>query len=443
MFSREFSEVLEVILTEQEIREKSEENTKRVLELAGLKADKKRADEMYTSRMKLVTQEAENTARVLEAGKERRAVDCEWFPNTETVEMVAFRLDTNQILRRRPMDGDERREYLQGKLWGTDSDAARPETNNDAVKEFFDDIKSDVITPDEITIHPLASQFFTDADAELASPDVLQATLALVIEKEIAVADIETWSDEQRRQAQDWAVAAHAHANDHDDVDVPPKPEFLSQYEKAEDDLGGTPFPTEYAQWEMESFASYYCADKIGTQEPVKICYINGEPHVITEYLGIGPREVTAYPILPLENVTEEGAAALRAEGHFYIGKKINCGSKKNSESWVIVGPEKTFTLARSHDEMETPQPVSQSDGFTATRCDECKRIDGGHADTCSQSETLTFDKYLAYAKANYKKNHNSYARKMDVNRNPEVDAKVKNWLKERATTARTAEGGM
>src|SRR5262245_65639513 len=114
MFSREFSEVLEVILTEQEIREKSEENTKRVLELAGLKADKKRAAEMYTSRMKLVTQEAENTARVLGAGKVRRAVDCEWFPNTEDGEVGAFRLVPNQTLRPRPTDGVRRREALPG-----------------------------------------------------------------------------------------------------------------------------------------------------------------------------------------------------------------------------------------------------------------------------------------------------------------------------------------
>jgi len=212
-------------------------------------------------------------------------------------------------------------------------------------------------------------------------------------------------------------------------------PEFLMSYLPADDeDDGGTPFPTEYPQWEIERIARFYCADKIARQEPVKICYISEQPHVVTGFLGTGPSEVTAYPILPLENVTESGAAELRKKGQFYIGKEVNCGSKKNPEIWVIVGPENTLTIAAAADLPDNQ--IEAKDDFTAVRCDECGRIEGGHAPTCSLSGVLTYENYLDYAQANNIKNPKSYARKMDLNRDPETDAKVREWLASRAAKA-------
>jgi hypothetical protein len=57
---------------------------------------------------------------------------------------------------------------------------------------------------------------------------------------------------------------------------------------------------------------------------------------------------------------------------------------------------------------------VVNLDDFTAQRCDECKRIDGGHTKECSKNpDRLTSDDYLAFAQAHYKTNHQSHARKM------------------------------
>lgn len=132
-------------------------------------------------------------------------------------------------------------------------------------------------------------------------------------------------------------------------------------------DDGGTPLPTEYSQAEINRMAGHHCADKIAKGEPVKICYVLDQPHVITELKqGEGEKfadwiKVSAYPILPLANATEEGAAKLRELGARYIGKKVNTGSKKNPDWWVIVGPEKTFTVDYPDDEIEAaPDSVAE-----------------------------------------------------------------------------------
>jgi len=85
-------------------------------------------------------------------------------------------------------------------------------------------------------------------------------------------------------------------------------------------------------------------------------------------------------------------------------------------------------------------QNACAADNFTAERCDECKRTDGAHAPECSKSSALTYDDYLMYAQANYKRNWSSYARKMELNRDPEMDAKVARWIEEKNTAEIEAE---
>lgn len=41
---------------------------------------------------------------------------------------------------------------------------------------------------------------------------------------------VETWTDEQCQQAEEWAGAVHLRASDNDDVEVPPMPAFLEGY---------------------------------------------------------------------------------------------------------------------------------------------------------------------------------------------------------------------
>jgi hypothetical protein len=125
------------------------------------------------------------------------------------------------------------------------------------------------------------------------------------------------------------------------------------QAKEAED--GGTPFPTEFDEVAMLRIASH-CIGFDGLNKPVKICQVLGEPHIvvgITPEGSFDPKEVTAYPILPLGNVGEEEAAKLREGDDFYLGRKINCGSKKRPDWWVIVGPETIFRL-KSEDKSQS-----------------------------------------------------------------------------------------
>jgi hypothetical protein len=115
-----------------------------------------------------------------------------------------------------------------------------------------------------------------------------------------------------------------------------------------------------------------------------------------------------------------------------YKDVKINCGSVKKPDWWVMVGPENRFTVdysaAYPNDEIEAAvdSDGAVSDDFTAERCDECGRIDGAHTQECSKSNALSFDDYLAYSKAHYKSNHNSHARKMELTKLN--DEQVREW---------------
>jgi hypothetical protein len=66
---------------------------------------------------------------------------------------------------------------------------------------------------------------------DLLPLDNLQDLLSLVIHPEPPpLSVLETWTDEQRHEAEEWAAAVHVHASDNDDVVVPPKPSFLAEY---------------------------------------------------------------------------------------------------------------------------------------------------------------------------------------------------------------------
>lgn len=133
----------------------------------------------------------------------------------------------------------------------------------------------------------------------------------------------------------------------------------------SEDD-GGTPFPTEYSQEEINHFETYYAGQKISEGDPVKICYIREQPFVITGAISGGRlkgwQRVIAWPVLTLENcgdrevktyeqAHEEYSARLRDDSSEYQpldyqNMKINCGSAKKPAWWVMVGPEMAFTVA-------------------------------------------------------------------------------------------------
>jgi hypothetical protein len=206
---------------------------------------------------------------------------------------------------------------------------------------------------------------------------------------------------------------------------------------RAEEDDGGTPFPTEYSEAEIERIKGFYCADKIAAGKPVKICYVLEEPHIIT---GYDSTSVTAWPVLPIENVGEDGVFEYKdaPEPFTYHSMKVNCGSAKKRDWWVMVGPEIKFYVDYSanypNDEIEAAvdSEGAVADDFTAPRCDECKRTDGAHTKECSKNPMrLTPSDYLAYAQAHYKTNHQSHARKMSLT--GMMDDQIRAWKQQQA----------
>lgn len=261
---------------------------------------------------------------------------------------------------------------------------------------------------------------------------------------------------------------------------------FRQEEPAGEAEDGGMPFPTEYPQAEINRMAEFCAADRIGDKKKsVKICYVDGQPHAITGavWKSANCMQVNAWPILPLANVGEENAKTYdQAQEEYnrqfdepdhyyrplsYQNIKINCGSVKKPDWWVMVGPEIVFRVnysaAYPDDEIEAMQEefgvcdecgvengheescsrrsaLEAEDSFTAERCDECGRIDGAHTRECWRSNALTFDDYLMYAEAHYKRNHQSYARKMELRRDREMDAKVKEWIHQKVVEENEAE---
>lgn len=69
---------------------------------------------------------------------------------------------------------------------------------------------------------------------EPITSSVLQDLLSLVLHPEPPPLEvIEAWTEAEREAAERWAAAAHLQASDHDDVDVPPRPDFLEPWDRA------------------------------------------------------------------------------------------------------------------------------------------------------------------------------------------------------------------
>ncbi len=101
-----------------------------------------------------------------------------------------------------------------------------------------------------------------------------------------------------------------------------------------------------------------------------------------------------------------------------------------NYDSSILKG-KRLLAEVREVLQIGPPVQTDQADDFTAERCDECGRIDGAHTPECPKSNALRFEDYLAYAKARYKSNHQSHARKMDLTKMN--DEQVREWKQQQA----------
>jgi len=177
-----YYEALEVILTEGEKREISEKQTERILERLRLKSDAKRQAENFASKIKLIDQEIENAAFLLDNGKEFREVECDWREDWYAKEKYLLRLDTFEEVRRRPMSPEERQARLFENPSGHDgseppkSTELTTEDSQANIAKFFDGAEKlqDIIREDDETA---TVEVVTEADEYDALLDRAEAEL--------------------------------------------------------------------------------------------------------------------------------------------------------------------------------------------------------------------------------------------------------------------------
>jgi hypothetical protein len=107
-----FDEMLEVVLTTEEKNDRSAKMSKTILERMRLKNEAKRTAESFSSKIKLLDQEIEGEACILEDGKEFRKVPCKEAIAFNGIEVEVIRTDTWEIVRTRAMTAEERQEDL-------------------------------------------------------------------------------------------------------------------------------------------------------------------------------------------------------------------------------------------------------------------------------------------------------------------------------------------
>jgi hypothetical protein len=127
----------------------------------------------------------------------------------------------------------------------------------------------------------------------------------------------------------------------------------LAQEEKAEEI--GLPYQ-EVSQADVNIMAEYYAAQEIAEGKPVRLCHFDGELYVVTVSTGSDAEnwsEVEAWPVLPLASFVGDVRTYQDAQADYYAGDisdpdhvfsyeriKINCGSKKKPNWYVINGPK-------------------------------------------------------------------------------------------------------
>lgn len=154
--------------------------------------------------------------------------------------------------------------------------------------------------------------------------------------------------------------------------------------------IGGTPTRTERTQAELDEWAKHNSVMKIAEQSHgVQRVYIDGNPYVVTGHMSAknGVEKVWASSVLPIANYGAERAMTYQEatrrnsekkplKALSYVGIKVNCGSAKKPDYWVIVNDKLEFTVAKPDESKPT-----------AKLCKRCNHEDWHHIGTTDPSE--------------------------------------------------------
>lgn len=112
----EFEEPLEVTLTDEEHEARSIRLAEVDRQIDEMTQERKDKSQQYGTKIKELKDEREPLINAVEQRKETRLVRCREVPDFERNNVKIIRLDTQEAVRERAMEGDERAQLAQGEL---------------------------------------------------------------------------------------------------------------------------------------------------------------------------------------------------------------------------------------------------------------------------------------------------------------------------------------
>jgi hypothetical protein len=100
-------------LTDDEVREYSEQMARGVQDLEAMKESKRVECKRRGDEIKVLQEQVNDLAGKVDSGVEMREVNCEWQKNHTEATMELTRLDTMMVIESRPMDDEERQMPLE------------------------------------------------------------------------------------------------------------------------------------------------------------------------------------------------------------------------------------------------------------------------------------------------------------------------------------------
>ena len=100
--------LLDCKLTEDEWDQKSSALAEKEIEKARVELEKRLSTKSFNSRINLLAEEIAKLSQAVDTRKEQRDVQCKWERPDDANEKLLYRLDTMDIIERRPLDPGDR-----------------------------------------------------------------------------------------------------------------------------------------------------------------------------------------------------------------------------------------------------------------------------------------------------------------------------------------------
>ena len=99
-------------LTDDEVRERGQEQSKLLAEKADVEIERKEKAKAFKDQIEDLDERIGNLVRVIQTGRELRPVSCEWVPDNARALMNLVRLDFGTVVQSRPMTDAEKQRAM-------------------------------------------------------------------------------------------------------------------------------------------------------------------------------------------------------------------------------------------------------------------------------------------------------------------------------------------